>query len=493
MTELLFGPGMLFRNAVLGGLLVALLCSLLGVYVVLRRMVLIGVALPQAGAAGIAAAFWLTGHAHQPGGGGHTIALLGSLAATFGALVLLVARQRLSRTPAEWGVGALFAVASAATVLFVAVDPTGDLEMTNLLRGELLSLGDTDLAILAFASAAALLLFITFHRAILLASFDAEFARTIGHEPGRADALLFGLLGVVIALGVMDAGPLVVFGFLVLPALAALRVAPSLGAALAISAAIGALCSVAGFALAYRVDLPTGPTSVALAAATWLAVSGAARLLRRLRRGSIARASTIALLLLVPWLPGIQGCSALLDTPHEEPALPRGSLPDLSARGPVVVVRFRNETGDSLRLASGNPLKEMQRAVGRSDAPVWTVPDALQQRAVSELARRGVDVLDFEASRNALPDVPADAQGAARSAREAEIAAPVLFGQLRRFTLTQTGLLLVRLELTLVDPTSEEVLWTGSAKRPVPVKSALTSNEVVLDAGPAIFAEAFGN
>src|SRR5262249_34706922 len=41
LMELLFGPGMLFRNAVLGGLVVALVCSLLGVYVVLRRLVLL--------------------------------------------------------------------------------------------------------------------------------------------------------------------------------------------------------------------------------------------------------------------------------------------------------------------------------------------------------------------------------------------------------------------------------------------------------------------
>ena len=52
MSELL-SPDFLFRNAILGGLGVALLCSLLGIYLVLRRLVLIGVALPQASAAGI--------------------------------------------------------------------------------------------------------------------------------------------------------------------------------------------------------------------------------------------------------------------------------------------------------------------------------------------------------------------------------------------------------------------------------------------------------
>jgi len=62
-----------------------------------------------------------------------------------------------------------------------------------------------------------------------------------------------------------------------------------------------------------------------------------------------------------------------------------------------------------------------------------------------------------------------------------------------RFTLTGTGLLLVRLDLTLVDARSQQVLWTGSARRPVPVRSALTVQEILLDAGAPIFADAFGS
>jgi hypothetical protein len=66
-------------------------------------------------------------------------------------------------------------------------------------------------------------------------------------------------------------------------------------------------------------------------------------------------------------------------------------------------------------------------------------------------------------------------------------------GALRRFTLTQTGLLLVWLDLALVDAQSQEILWTGAARRPVPVQSALTWQEVLVDAGAPIFADAFGN
>jgi ABC-type Mn2+/Zn2+ transport system permease subunit len=461
----------------------------------LRRLVLLGVALPQAGATGIAAVFWLTAHSHQPGAA-HTSALIGSLTATFGSLALLVAGQRGGRSPAEWGVGALFAIASAATILFVALNPTGDLEMTNLLRGELLAMNDADLTVLAAASLATLALFFLFAREILLASFDPEFARTLGRDPTRADALLYLLLGESIALGVIDAGPLVVFGFLVLPALAALRVAPGLGAAMAIAAAIGASCSLAGFALAYRVDLPTGPTSVALAAGCWVAVAAGARLRTHLARARGARAAAVLLVLALAASAALPlGCGPLFGPRNDvEGPLPRGTLPDLAGRGPVAVARIRNETGEELRIPSGNPVKELPRALGDPfQDRGWTVPDALQEIAVRELARRGVAVKSAAEARGALPHIPADLHSAAREAQKAGFEGPVLVGTLRRFTLTQTGLLLVRLELVLVDPASAEVLWTGVAQRPVPVRSAVTEQEVLLDAGPAIFAEAFGS
>jgi len=391
----------------------------------------------------------------------------------------------------EWSVGALFAVASAATVLFVAMNPSGDLEVTNLLRGELLTIGDADLLVIAVTTGVSLALFLLFRREILLASFDPEFARTIGRDPRRADALLFLLLGGIIALGVMEAGPLVVFGFLVLPPLAALRVAPGLGSALALAAAIGVACSIGGFSLAYRVDLPTGPTSVALAAVCWLSLTAAARWGPRLAR--IAGSGMVWLVLLGTSLGGSLGCGLLFGVQPAAPSLSRGTLPDLAGREPVAVARFRNDTGVPLRITSGNPLAELGRAVGSDRDQDWTVVDGLQAQATFELAQRGIAVRGFEQDRATLPAVPADAAAASRLAREGDLTGPVLFGRLRRFTVTGTGLLLIQLDLALVDPTTDAVMWTGRARRPVPIRSAQTTREILVDAAPAVFAEAFGD
>ena len=482
-----FSPDFLFRNAILGGLGVALLCSVLGIYLVLRRLVLIGVALPQASAAGIAAIFWLTGHVHAQDQSGHLVELAGSLGATFAALGFLLIGRHRAKVPAEWGVGALFSITSAATILFVAVNPTGDLEMSNLLRGELLAIKARDLWVIGSAMALVFGLFLLFRREILLTSFDPEFARTIGGNPLRYDALLYALLGGSIALGVMNVGPLVVFGFLVLPALAALRIAPGIASAFAIAAAIAAASFLGGFAIAYHADLPVGPVGVAVAAGLWLAIGVGARL-------SGARATRAAALLVLAMLP-LAGCGGgPLDkrTPKPLGELPRGSLPELAPAQTIAVLPIENATGQELHLQGANPLKDLGRAIGDDfGAPPATVMDVLQQRAYAELQRRGFVLVPLAKVRDALPVASHDALGAVHAASRAGLGDFVLYGKLRRFTITNSGILLIRLELSLLDVASEKVVWNGAATRPVSIQSSLTTQEVLLDAGPPIFADAF--
>lgn len=478
----------LFRNALLGGMLVGGLCAVLGIYVVLRRLELLAVALPQASAAGIALSFWVSGHAHATGAEGHGLALLGSLGGAFGCLLLLAAVRR-SPLPPESRVAALYALASAATVLFVASNPAGDIELTSLLRGDLLAIADRDLARLAAVSAGIVLLFVAFRREILLASVDPEFARTLGRDPARADGLLYALLGVAISLGVMCAGPLVVFGFLTLPALAALRSAGRLGVAFAIAAAIGVGASAGGFALAYRLDLPAGPVEVVLASAPWLVVVGASVLRRG--RGAGAIALLVALLAAAPL------ACAHPDEASEGPApvdpAARGSFPALPPGSEVAVLPVRNETGQPLRLAAANPLDDLRRAAGDPFAPRSdTVADALTLLSAAELSRRGIAVRAPDAVRRVFPSAPASAELAAASARTAGLPGPLLISTLRRYSFGESRVLLVWLDLVLVDAADARILWRGEARRPIPLAAAQTQTEVVIDATRPLFDEALG-
>lgn len=485
----LLAPDSLFRNAVLGGLLVTTLCAGLGIYVALRRIVLVGVALPQVAAAGVALVFWITGHGHGTGDGAHGLARLGALAATFAALSYLVRRRDADATPAEWRVGALLAISMAVTILFVALNPRGDLELTAMLRGDLLTIPDEDLHVLLAASVATAGLFVLFRRELLLVSFDPEYARTLGISALRYDALLYGLLGMAIGLGVMTAGPLVVFGFLVLPPLSALRVAPRIGAAFALSLALAALSSLGGFALAYHADLPAGPTGVAVAAVGGAVVVAGARIVRAFRRHQNVSAALLAVLLL-----GLGGCAGDPDArPRPALAAETGTLPALSEGRTVAVLRVHDATGDRLRIPSPNPLAELARAAGDPfRGKGETVPDRLQFMATAELVRRGVPVLPAEEVRRLLSDAPATPAAATLAARNAGLDGPVLQTSLRRFARTGSDLLLLQLDLALVDPGDGRVLWSGKARGPYPVRGSFTLEECLLDVNDRLFAEAFG-
>ena len=78
------------------------------------------------------------------------------------------------------------------------------------------------------------------------------------------DVLLYLIIGIVISFGVMTVGALVIFGFLLIPAIAARMVTRGIFLFCIVSSVIGVVAAFLGFYVSYRFDLPTGPTDVAL-------------------------------------------------------------------------------------------------------------------------------------------------------------------------------------------------------------------------------------
>lgn len=291
LAEIL-SPDFLLRNALLGSVLVGMVCPLVGVYFVLRRMIFLGVALPQLSAAGVAFAFLLRSLSgvHQHGEPGERIlAMVGALGFAFVGLLVLAAMERQGRETLEARIGIAYAFAAAASILFVAADPYGEAEMTSLIKGDIVTTTGTSLRLLCVVLGSVALLLIALRKELLLVSFDREMAIVLGKRAGLWDAVLYLLIGVTISFGVMTAGPLVTFGFLVVPPLTARLITRHMLTFSVVSASLGASTAFAGFYLAYRLDLPLGPTDVGLTIAILLVV-GTLRALIRARRAS-ARSS----------------------------------------------------------------------------------------------------------------------------------------------------------------------------------------------------------
>ena len=265
----ILNPNFLLREALFGSVLVGAVCALVGVYFVLRRMIFLGVALPQLSASGIAFSFLLyrvlVGPHEHLVIGERLLAMLGSSSFTLAGILVLAAFERQGRETVEARIGATYAVAGALTILFLAADPHGEAQMVNLLKGDLLATTGTGLTVLSSVFGVVAAILFAFRKEFLLVSFDRDLAIVFGKRAGIWDTLLYLVSGVAISFGVMTAGPIVTFGFLVIPPLTARLVTRHMLAFSLASAAIGAVTAFVGFYCAYRFDLPLGPAEVAVA------------------------------------------------------------------------------------------------------------------------------------------------------------------------------------------------------------------------------------
>ena len=259
-------PHFLLRNSVYISLLVGLVCPLVGVYLLLRRLIFMGVALPQISSCGIAFAFALQAwgvipHMHESE---HGLALLGSLIFTITTILLLSLMVRRGGGSVEGRLGTVYALAGAWSILLLSKNPLGEHGLLDLVKGEIITVPDSDLGWTAAAFGAVILLLLVFQKEFLLVSFDREMAVTLKKKALFWDALLFLLIGLTVSMAVLSVGPLVAFGFLLMPPLIAHLFARNMRQFALFASAIGGVTAFVGFCLAYRWDYPVGPTDVAL-------------------------------------------------------------------------------------------------------------------------------------------------------------------------------------------------------------------------------------
>lgn len=259
-------PGFLLRNSVYMSLLVGLACPLVGVYLVLRRLVFMGVALPQVSSCGIAFAFALHAWGFVPHteGSEHSLAFAGSSLFTLTAILMLTVLERRARGMIEGVIGTVYVLAGAWGILLLVKNPYGEHGLLDRLKGEIIAISNGELMGTGLAFVVVVATLWLFQKEFLLVSFDRDMATTLRKNVLFWDGLLFGLIGVTISMSVLSVGPLVTFGFLLVPPLTAHLFARTMRQFALLASLLGGLSAFAGFWIAYRFDLPVGATDVAL-------------------------------------------------------------------------------------------------------------------------------------------------------------------------------------------------------------------------------------
>jgi ABC-type Mn2+/Zn2+ transport system permease subunit len=251
------------QTALVASLIVGAVCAYLGVYVVLRRIVFVGAALAQVSSAGVGLALCTGGNP-----------LLMSLVLTLGGVAAFSVKSKNRGTTQESLIGIGYAVASALAVLSVAKSAQGEAHMLDVLSGNILTVTAREVWWMAGVGVVAVALHALLSKQFLFSMLDPETAQASGIRAGWWDLFFFLILGVIISLGIKLAGTLLVFAFLVVPAVTGLLLSQRLGRVYAVAMGAASIATVGGLYASVRLDLPSGPAIVAcsflLLASAWV-------------------------------------------------------------------------------------------------------------------------------------------------------------------------------------------------------------------------------
>ena len=255
----------LMLPALVASLILVGIHGYLGIHIIARGVIFVDLALAQVAALGWAAAglglgAWVGA---AIGLSAETASYLVGLVATLIAAALLsLTRMENDRVPQEAIIGIVYVVASAATILLAAQAPRGSEHVEHLLTGSLLWVTWPSIAKTAVVYGVLGAIHWALRHRFLTISLHPARAKEKGWKVAAWDFLFYALFGVVVTSSVAIAGVLLVFSFLVIPAVIAFLFAHTPGKMLAIAWITGTLATVLGLVVSYETDLPTGPVVV---------------------------------------------------------------------------------------------------------------------------------------------------------------------------------------------------------------------------------------
>ncbi len=231
--------------------------SYLGIHVIKRKVIFVDLALAQIAALGTTFAFLFGIDPSSTG------AYWFSLGFTIiGAAVFSLSRIRYEKVPQEAIIGLVYALTAAAAIIVVDRGPHGAEHIKEIMTGSILWVKWKTIWIAAVVYAVVGLFHFVFRKKILLISNHPEIAYQKGINVRLWDFLFYVSFGVVITHSVSTAGVLLVFVFLVVPAVATIMITDKLWLQLILGWTMGTLVSMLGLYISYIGDLPSGPTVV---------------------------------------------------------------------------------------------------------------------------------------------------------------------------------------------------------------------------------------
>lgn len=270
MIEFLVAPfefGFMQR-ALLGGVLVAAICALVGTYVVLRGLAFVGDALAHAAFPGVVIAYLLKGNIYLG-------AMLFALATAFGVGVV----SRHGRVSHDTAIGILFAGAFALGVLLMSTIQGYTVDLFSFLFGNVLGISERDLWLVAFLGGVVVLTITVLYKELLLLSFDPTVAEAMGYPVQAFNHLLLGLIAVTIVISIQAVGIILVVALLVTPSATAYLLTQRFFQMMVLGVVLAALAAVIGLYLSYYLNVASGAAIVLVSTCLFFLTLAGRRLL----------------------------------------------------------------------------------------------------------------------------------------------------------------------------------------------------------------------
>ncbi len=246
------------QRAFIASALIGVVCSLVGVFVVLKGLTFIGAGTAHAAFAGVALGFLI-------GVSPFAMAVLFGLATVW---ITGFLKQKARMKP-DISLGIFYTLTMALAILFLGLMPAYNPEVLGYLFGSILSVTAADLKIILILSISILAALILFFKEFHFISFDQDMAEASGIPAKILYFLLLNLISLSIVVSLKAVGSMLVLALLVIPAASAEQWATHIRSMMWGSAAIGVFSSWGGMILSYRFDLPSGATIVLLLTAVF--------------------------------------------------------------------------------------------------------------------------------------------------------------------------------------------------------------------------------
>jgi len=261
------------RNALIAGALASVACGIIGTYVVVKKLVSMSGGIAHSAFGGIGLGYLL---GINP--------VIGAMIFTIPAALVMGTLSRKTRLPEDTAIGILWALGMALGIIFIGLSPGYAPDLFSYLFGNILTVPDTDLVLMAVLDLAIVSIVIALFKEVLALSFDKEFGRIAGVPVELLYLILLCLIGLTVVTLIRVVGIILVLALLTIPAAMARQLTDNLKKMMVLAVLFSIVFTLCGLALSYILNLASGATIILFAGVVFMVYLGISRYTRKRAR-----------------------------------------------------------------------------------------------------------------------------------------------------------------------------------------------------------------